>query len=923
MKKLFLIIGLFLFFGENYAQKKFSGEWYFDTLSHSAFDSYHKLSFQYTPSANNLSNIEEYFVTFQKFEQLDNFAQIVPKEKVRGIQLENSIGNFPVDATREILSQFPNLDIIQFSAGSLFKPFPEKNNPFPEYITELKQLKVLSFKFHVDFPLDNLSAYTKKMPQLEGLFFISLYDSIGAEVLDHPSLNSILLTSKNFRGQELPINPRVKNVGLLSARNDRNVNHSMEQMKAFPNLENLYLDHARFEGQRYFEHVKGVRKLEINNLDSLTNTDFYQELSTLKHLKQLDIFNDKDTLQNIAIIGKLTQIKRLSLSNIASLNEIEFLHNFKNLEILHLARSNVTLERLQFSTFKNLKKLSLVSLPKLNLSPNTFQNEKLEKLYMIDNEMSEVPSLNSLSNLKVLDLSNNSLTSFNHQHLRLPDLEILRLNNNSLVALSLNLSSLPKLNRLEAQKNVIQEITGPIPSHSSLQHINLEGNRLSQIALSFENLETLTFLNLNYNSLNRLPPGLKSLQILMAMNQKVYIDGDNEGRSTLTHLSKDFETYSQLERIQLRGNKNLILDPLWILLKETPPKHPFFLDLRDIGYVTLPEGDFWNSIDWTYLDLTENIIPKLPKSWARGLKFNWVGLGKIESFPKSPSNFMFNSKTDFQVFLDAHGYSVDLDDLNDDQYIAGIENLMNKYSSSKAPEIIFGFYNKAYSRNPSLTQQKLQISSLGKAAFENENYEVALPIILNELKKESESSFRFINSITDLIEKLEKIYLSNGNEKSLVDLWLETAVEFNQLSNFTKAALRIWDDNKPKADSLLNLGLIAHEKNMDWNVSNNRQDIGMTLDYLEVALIAGDDYHQEKAKKLFSTWSDTADDNRKRIFKYLDGMITISNGNQPPLQSEEKIQGWNFGLIQQWIALIKDPNLKNTLSDWHDNHAKQ
>lgn len=110
---------------------------------------------------------------------------------------------------------------------------------------------------------------------------------------------------------------------------------------------------------------------------------------------------------------------------------------------------------------------------------------------------------------------------------------------------------------------------------------------------------------------------------------------------------------------------------------------------------------------------------------------------------------------------------------------------------------------------------------------------------------------------------------------------------------------------------------------MDWNVSNNRQDIGMTLDYLEVALIAGDDYHQEKAKKLFSTWSDTADDNRKRIFNYLDGMITISSGNQLPLQSEEKIQGWNFGLIQQWIALIKDPNLKKTLSDWHDNHAKQ
>lgn len=707
MKRFLLLLVLYLLFSESFAQTKYSGEWYFDTIARSPLDSYNKLSFNYTPMTYPLGEQAAYYVKFKEFDQLEKFAKEVPKDKVRGIEFNTSMESFPSDSTLQILANFPNLDIIQFSSGSLFNRFPQKTQHFPAFVTELTQVKVLSFYFHVDFSMDNLAMYTQQMPQLEGLFFISLYDSIGAEVLDHPSLTSILLTSTNFLGQELPRNPRIKNLGLLSSKQDRNINTSMEQLKAFPNLSSLYLDHARLEGTGYFDQVKGIQKLEIKLLDTLIHTNFYEELTTLQQLEKLDIFHELNGNQNLSPIGKLTQLKQLSLSRINSLKEVDFLSSLKNLEDLSFSENQLSMENFRFSALPQLKSLNISYCTGLQLHAEAFNNPNLEMLMLTSNKLKELPSLSSLTKLKTLDLSSNFLSSFELSDLNSPDIETLTLSGNSLKFIWLDLSNFPKLKHLEASQNLIEKITDSYRVNTSLELLNLESNRLEFVP-SLENFKNLRILNVNFNQLVELPRGMHHLKTLLAMDQGILQQEGSPKIKTLKSLSKDFEQLTQLEEIHLRGNHQVNLAPLWKCLANMPPNHPLSLDLRDMESMSLPEGDFWNTMNWGSLDLTENRIPNIPQSWSKGLNFDWLGLGKIISLPKTHGSFMFNSPKSFQVFLDAHGFEANLDGINNEEYIEAIQYLMRRYLPNDAPEIIFGLYNKAYSRDPQLTEKKLK-----------------------------------------------------------------------------------------------------------------------------------------------------------------------------------------------------------------------
>ena len=902
---------------ESMAQTKYSGEWYFDTLARSPLDGYSKLSFGSFSENIPLTDANEYFVSFEKFEQLEKFAQVVPKEKVRGIEFKKSIENFPADATKKILSQFPNLDIIQFSSGSLFKPFPEKNQAFPKYISELGQLKVLSFYFHVDFPLDDLAAYTKKMPQLEALFFIAVYDAVPADVLDHPSLTSILLTSTNFSGQELPKNPRIRNVGLLSSRKDRNINASMEQLKAFPNLQSLYLDHARFEDSGYFEQVKGIKKLEVKRLDSLINTDFYRELSSLQQLEKLDIFHDLQNNQNVGHIGKLSQLKQLSLSRINSLKEVDFLSGLKNLEELSLIENQLSMESFLFSELPRLKSLNISYCKELRLHPEAFDNPNLETLILTTNKLVRLPSLDFLPKLSYLDLSKNGLKSLDLQTLRLPELKTLEIRENALTSLSLDLSGLPKLTRLEAERNEIQKLLGPIPVQENLHTLNLSNNRLSNITLDLGNLKNLYRLDLNFNLLEQLPTGLKNLRELDVMFQGAKNPNEQNTVSTLKYLSSDFETHTQLERIILRGNKNLSLDQLWKCLANMPAGKAVFMDLSEVGKLELPDADFWQAIEWRGLNLQGNSIPRIPDGMNKTMSFSWMNLGKIEAFPGSPKNISFDNLTDYLMFLNVHGYPVSLDELSDSSYVQRIGVLMESYRYSGSPEMIISFYKRALSKNKALAEQTLQSYNLGNAAYALGDYTIALPIFLKELEKETQSSIRLINRIETLMKGLEDMYKSSNDYEKLGKLWIQTANSVGLKKYFLKASLFTHQEDPVKADSLGIIALKKYRGDIDSMIERNKQDLGDALDYLEAAIIIDSGEHINDALQLSKDWM-TADENRQGIFNLLSGIIAINNGEAYNSLKPRPVKNWNFTMLRDWIALNVKPELKEELEQWVD-----
>lgn len=949
MKKLIFFFTILAFVQTASAQESKTSTYYFNEIKRSSLDGSRKISFESTGYLiYNDKNFDSLFVKIKSFDDLVEFERKITMDKVRGISISESVSKFPLEETGKILNTFPNLDYLEFEKSSFLNPFPEKTAPFPEFIKNLQQLKILGFRHHVDFDLSNLSETVSEMPNLKGLFLISFYDSIGVEILEHPNLEALMFTSRNFKDQKLPINNSIKNVNIISARSDKSINKNIDQLSSFPNLHQLTLEYARFEGQGYFSKVPQLKHLHINLLDSLHSTNFYKELSTLQDLETFEVWIDGDSTQELSQLANLRLLKKLNLGRVATMVDPSFLKELKNLEDLKIMECTPDFSDFNFAILENLQKLAISYSELDNLNPNAFNNPKLESISLDNNKLTSLPSLlelpklknlfiennqlsdvsflnNNLKNLEQVNFGNNLFKSLEFSHEKLPKLKRLYAHYNQIEVLNANFTNLKNLEVLYLSNNQIEKIEGEINPNSTIQSIDLSFNKLKELPHNFHEIINLEKLNLNYNLLQSLPNGLSNLKIINLENQ-----GKQRNREEtaplippLMTLSDDFSSYTKLEEIHLSGNPNLELAPVWQLLQHLPRDRKLNLTLSGIGEVNLPEGDFWSKIYWEQLDLSGNSHPNMPAGLKTDFKFNQLFFGKFQDLSDAPKNIRFGNRDRYQVFLELHDILINNDKTSDSIYISSINNVLRTYRFPLIPEKIIKGFELAEKRNYEVSRKILDYSVLADALFALDDYEKSLPLLELEFQKQKDSNVRIINFIESLSKKLESIYIKQESQEKLLDLWIETAVEFNQLSNFTKAALRIWDDNKPKADSILNLGLIAHEKNMDWNVSNNRQDIGMTLDYLEVALIAGDDYHQEKAKKLFSTWSDTADDNRKRIFNYLDGMITISSGNQLPLQSEEKIQGWNFGLIQQWIALIKDPNLKKTLSDWHDNHAKQ
>ena len=134
-------------------------------------------------------------------------------------------------------------------------------------------------------------------------------------------------------------------------------------------------------------------------------------------------------------------------------------------------------------TFENLKKLK-----KLFLGKNCFNTifnglSSLEELYLNDNKITSMhtDTFKNLSNLKVLDLSNNHLDLNNLSNVfqGLVKLENLNLNNNGITII----------------KN------GPFKDLHELKNLYLSSNQLNLLESSFDELANVCFLDLSWNKI--------------------------------------------------------------------------------------------------------------------------------------------------------------------------------------------------------------------------------------------------------------------------------------------------------------------------------------------------------------------------------------------------------------------------------------
>ncbi len=320
------------------------------------------------------------------------------------------------------------------------------------------------------------------------------------------------------------------------------------------------------------------------------------KLFLIDKLKNIDIFEFNESLQNLFNGGKINNFKNESLSDILNNYYVikHFKKEFKDIDYIVKDGLVISLDLSGISThvfgwkilrklpefigvLKYLKKLDLkinriAKLPKtivnldnliyLDLSNNNLKKltesicllSSLEFLNLRYNKITEIhSSIGKLKNLKTLDLRHNSLKTLPNEIYGLFSLEILDLHGNQLNSLPISIEGLRSLRKLELGLNNIEELPEEIINLQSLKKLGLGGNKISPNFSLLSNLTSLTDLDLYDNNLRLLPNEiglLKTLDTLILRNNK------------LTDLPESLKNLRSLQKLDLSWN-NLVTLPEW------------------------------------------------------------------------------------------------------------------------------------------------------------------------------------------------------------------------------------------------------------------------------------------------------------------------------------------------------------------------
>jgi Leucine-rich repeat (LRR) protein len=306
-------------------------------------------------------------------------------------------------------------------------------------------------------------------------------------------------------------------------------------------------------------------------------------------------------------------------------------HSYKNLEEIHITRSNIPQLGMHF--FLTLGKLDVLDLSQNNITQPLDHNFRgllrLKELYLDDNRINSLPSgtFRYLQELKVLSIQRNRITELMPRiFLEIGKLRVLKLSGNNLKELnpvvfedvkelqSLECRScgltkidkqvyelLPYLNHLDLGDNELTSVSSDeFAPLANLRHLKLDGNRITAIKSStFLNQQELKRLNLARNGVAKIPRNafhnLHNLTELDLSHNKF----ENPENGLLEPVA------GTLEVLALNGN-HLSVHTLKTLLNNLEIKE---LHLADCGIVDLPHPVFPRTVE--VLDLADNHISVL------------------------------------------------------------------------------------------------------------------------------------------------------------------------------------------------------------------------------------------------------------------------------------------------------------------------
>jgi hypothetical protein len=138
----------------------------------------------------------------------------------------------------------------------------------------------------------------------------------------------------------------------------------------------------------------------------------------------------------------------------------------------------------------NVRKLDLSNQSLKEIPEELFKCKKLRKLNLSGNQISKIPKeIENLKGLSVLDLSNNKIKNIYAPICNLKNLKILILNRNNIQRLPKQMQFLSKLKILGLANNRLTELPLEIQYMTSLEELNISNNPFKQFPMQLEKLK--------------------------------------------------------------------------------------------------------------------------------------------------------------------------------------------------------------------------------------------------------------------------------------------------------------------------------------------------------------------------------------------------------------------------------------------------
>ena len=302
----------------------------------------------------------------------------------------------------------------------------------------------------------------------------------------------------------------------------------------------------------------------------LSDMEFdYKQLTTeaLKNTKfvNLDLSKYNDWFEGydgelhapITNLKGLAYCENLRLLNISGLNITEGLSEISSLSYLEaLVAKNCNIETLSAggtSILDNMNNLKLIDLSnnKLTTLDGILSGDKiyskLQEIYLNDNSLTDVSKLSRAPLVKTVTLSNNKLESDDIAVLsNFTRLSYLSIANNAIDDIS-SLKNLTSLTELRLQNNIISDVA-PLEKLTNLTVLYLGDNNISTIS-KLENLTNLEVLYLNNNAISRIDV-MKNMIKLRVVN--ISNNAINNANALVGIVPTEY--YSGLEELYAENN---------------------------------------------------------------------------------------------------------------------------------------------------------------------------------------------------------------------------------------------------------------------------------------------------------------------------------------------------------------------------------